>query len=442
MPPGFVPARWAGCLGHRGGRRRRDGLPALLGAAALADLEGHLARGGAGEVRLPEAGELIIPPYTSPERSPSRRPISEVCRDRHSASTSSCRAGGAVLEGPVHGGPGHGEQLGQIGDGVVAGGVHAPQFGLLLGRELGLAASESAPARRPCPFGCASDEEIVRGWMNYYGAFYPSALNPLLARINACLLRWLRKHTNGCAGRRKAQNARPVPGLRWPGPRALAGAGGLARGRGLAAGAVRAARPGVRGDSTSAHRANAARHQEAGIQAVDPTLAAIGPLVCPPVNLGFHIDAPNFNMITCGGQATIPIVSAVSSVVPVPYAEMVVSIASRSAGPGTRASIDEFTVTTSRAIEKVGGAERGKAILVLSPDEPPMIMRATVFCAIPASAGVQPAGRFRGLWHVCVKGSPASGGWCARPGRSTIFRPQWSPAPCSPPAEAAGRHRD
>ncbi len=136
--------------------------------------------------------------------------------------------------------------------------------------------------------------------------------------------------------------------------------------------------------STSAHRANAARYQDAGIQAVDLTPAAIGPLVCPPVNLGFHIGAPNFNMITCGGQATIPIVSAVSSVVPVQYAEMVVSIASRSAGPGTRASIDEFTVTTSRAIETVGGAGRGKAILVLSPDEPPMIMRATVYCAIPA----------------------------------------------------------
>jgi len=151
--------------------------------------------------------------------------------------------------------------------------------------------------------------------------------------------------------------------------------------------------------STSAHRANAARYQEAGIQAVDLTPAAIGPLVCPPVNLGFHIDAPNFNMITCGGQATIPIVSAVSSVVPVPYAEMVVSIASRSAGPGTRASIDEFTVTTSRAIEKVGGAARGKAILVLSPDEPPMIMRATVYCAIPAGCDDAVAASIAGMVH-------------------------------------------
>jgi len=149
--------------------------------------------------------------------------------------------------------------------------------------------------------------------------------------------------------------------------------------------------------STSAHRANAARYQEAGIQAVDLTPAAIGPLVCPPVNLGFHIDAPNFNMITCGGQATIPIVSAVSSVVPVPYAEMVVSIASRSAGPGTRASIDEFTVTTSRAIETVGGAGRGKAILALSPDEPPMIMRATVYCAIPAGCDDAVAASIAGM---------------------------------------------
>ena len=149
--------------------------------------------------------------------------------------------------------------------------------------------------------------------------------------------------------------------------------------------------------STSAHRANAARYEEAGIQAVDLTPAAIGPLVCPPVNLGFHIGAPNFNMITCGGQATIPIVSAVSSVVPVPYAEMVVSIASRSAGPGTRASIDEFTVTTSRAIETVGGAGRGKAILVLSPDEPPMIMRATVYCAIPAGCDNAVAASIAGM---------------------------------------------
>jgi acetaldehyde dehydrogenase len=110
----------------------------------------------------------------------------------------------------------------------------------------------------------------------------------------------------------------------------------------------------------------------------------VGPLVCPPVNLGEHLDAPNLNMTTCGGQATIPIVAAVSRVVPVPYAEIVASVASKSAGPGTRANIDEFTVTTARAVETIGGARRGKAIIILNPVEPPMIMRDTVFCAIPA----------------------------------------------------------
>jgi len=136
--------------------------------------------------------------------------------------------------------------------------------------------------------------------------------------------------------------------------------------------------------SAYAHKANAPRFEEAGIQAVDLTPAAIGPFVCPPVNLEVNISAPNVNMITCGGQATIPIVAAVSSVVPVEYAEIVASIASRSAGPGTRANIDEFTETTARAIEVVGKADRGKAIIILNPVEPPMIMRDTVFCSIPA----------------------------------------------------------
>jgi acetaldehyde dehydrogenase len=136
--------------------------------------------------------------------------------------------------------------------------------------------------------------------------------------------------------------------------------------------------------SAAAHVANAPRYEAAGVQAVDLTPAALGPFVVPVVNLVENTDAPNLNLITCGGQATIPIVAAVSRVAEVPYAEIVASIASRSAGLGTRANIDEFTRTTARGIELVGGAAKGKAIIVLNPAEPPLIMRDTVFCAVPA----------------------------------------------------------
>ena len=140
--------------------------------------------------------------------------------------------------------------------------------------------------------------------------------------------------------------------------------------------------------SAGAHARHNDLCQADGKQMVDLTPAAIGPYCVPVVNMEAHLREPNVNMVTCGGQATIPMVAAVSSVSErLPYAEIVASVASRSAGPGTRANIDEFTETTARGLEVVGGAERGKAIIVLNPAEPPMIMRDTVYTL---SVGAEP----------------------------------------------------
>jgi acetaldehyde dehydrogenase len=138
--------------------------------------------------------------------------------------------------------------------------------------------------------------------------------------------------------------------------------------------------------SAGVHAANASRYRRAGIVAIDLTPAAVGPRVVPVVNLTAHLDSHNVNMVTCGGQATIPIVHAVARVTRVGYAEIVSSIASLSAGVGTRANIDEFTSTTARALVEVGGAEQGKAIIILNPAVPPLLMRATVICALDPGA--------------------------------------------------------
>ncbi|HMC40136.1 MAG TPA: acetaldehyde dehydrogenase (acetylating) [Acidimicrobiales bacterium] len=150
----------------------------------------------------------------------------------------------------------------------------------------------------------------------------------------------------------------------------------------------RAELPGIVFEATSAyiHREHYPRYHDAGIRAVDLTPAAIGPFVIPPVNLVEHLSEPNINMVTCGGQATIPMVHAVSRVVDVDYAEIVATVSSVSAGPGTRQNIDEFTRTTSRGVEVIGGAKRGKAIIVLNPADPPIIMRDTIFCSLPPDA--------------------------------------------------------
>jgi acetaldehyde dehydrogenase len=126
--------------------------------------------------------------------------------------------------------------------------------------------------------------------------------------------------------------------------------------------------------SAAAHRAHAPRLAAAGLRSIDLTPAKLGPSVVPVVNLDDHLDAPEINLITCGGQATIPIVAAVARVTEVPYAEMISAVSSVSAGPGTRANIDEFTRATATGLEEIGGAGRGKAIIVLNPADPPILM--------------------------------------------------------------------
>jgi acetaldehyde/propanal dehydrogenase len=137
-------------------------------------------------------------------------------------------------------------------------------------------------------------------------------------------------------------------------------------------------------DATSAHahHENARKLMDAGVVVVDLTPAAIGPYCVPPVNLHEHVGsrALNVNLVSCGGQATIPMVAAVSRVQPVAYGEIVATVASRSVGPGTRQNIDEFTRTTASGVEKVGGAKRGKAIIIINPADPPLIMRDTIHC--------------------------------------------------------------
>ena len=134
--------------------------------------------------------------------------------------------------------------------------------------------------------------------------------------------------------------------------------------------------------SAKAHMHHAPVLKELGKIAIDLTPAAVGPYVIPYVNIGDVLGEPNVNLVTCGGQATIPIVAAVSKVTRVPYAEIVATIASKSAGPGTRQNIDEFTVTTARGLVNVGGAEQGKAIIILNPADPPIMMRDTVYCQV------------------------------------------------------------
>jgi acetaldehyde dehydrogenase len=141
-------------------------------------------------------------------------------------------------------------------------------------------------------------------------------------------------------------------------------------------------------DATSAraHRNSAPKLIAAGLRLVDLTPAKLGPGIVPAVNLANHHDAPDVNLISCGGQATIPIVAAVARVTKVSYSEIVATVASAAAGPGTRQNIDEFTQTTAKGLEDIGGADRGKAIIILNPAEPPILMRNTIYCSIPPDA--------------------------------------------------------
>jgi acetaldehyde dehydrogenase len=138
--------------------------------------------------------------------------------------------------------------------------------------------------------------------------------------------------------------------------------------------------------SAGAHRANWATLADTGVRMLDLTPAAIGPYCVPVVNLDDHLDASNLNMVTCGGQATVPIVAAVAQSGIVSYAEIVSSISSKSAGPGTRASIDDFIETTATALQVIGGAQRGKAVMILNPADPPVLMRNTIYCLVDGHA--------------------------------------------------------
>ena len=137
--------------------------------------------------------------------------------------------------------------------------------------------------------------------------------------------------------------------------------------------------------SASAHAEHARLLAERGIFSVDLTPAALGPAVIPAVNIDAHRDAADVNLVTCGAQATIPIVAAIAATTDLPYAEIVSTISARSAGPGTRANIDEFTESTARAVEDVGGARRGKAVMLLNPSDPPVLMRNTIYADIPGA---------------------------------------------------------